>query len=299
MCLAVATMGQDPQIAARETNLSEIEVVEAGLLAENFALRFEESADITPLIKEFYAPGFANRLRSAPLATGLTFVSASEAVVREASDDDLIRLYAANINLLYLSSRHYGAAIWERKQAGEDSDEAEGEVSLELEKLMPAEAVKLLKSEEVFRELFFGDNDVERVRPTQASDDEQEIEAEKFQNGDEGPRRELVAKEVDESDIKTIARLRSFTVLVERVNAILRQNARTLPSLNSLREGMQHGAKEVQQSAGPTPTVLQQDWMGYSSGQRLICVEVLIFHTDLVLVEGRLQIAAMYFAPRC
>jgi hypothetical protein len=251
--------------------LSEVEKREAEVLADDFMVRFEQSADIKPFIHELYTPDFVRRLRQSGKNIGHLFASLSENVLKESSDEDLVRYHAETLNFTYLMFRHYGAAEWIREQSGSDVGTEEKEV--ELEEFLPVAAVKLLRANSILIEQLDEDN----KKPVEPSGGDSEDKPNRIDN---------------------IEQLRSCIATLEKANALMRNSAKTLPTISSLitasEEKRRFEGEEVMESELPKLTILSSEWFGYPSGERLICMEILFFHMDLVRVNGQLKIALLY-----
>jgi hypothetical protein len=82
-----------------EVTASPAEKAEAQALAKRFVKRLGQTHDVTPLIREFYAHGFAECCRQ--LVT--SDMTAEDKKRMRLTSNDLIRAYVAMVNLQYLS----------------------------------------------------------------------------------------------------------------------------------------------------------------------------------------------------
>lgn len=270
-----------PTAETQEQQLSSSEESEARALAADFLARFEDTGDITSLMQT-YTRDFSKRLRQSE-EEGIAYPLATidEPVMEQASDEDLLKCYSETINFLYLMARHYGAAAWLGKQSSINDDDETNDLSIT--ETLPHEVIELLKGDSITRGF---------LRDQQRSSVREEPPAKPEEDGD---------------TIKTLSRLRDYVRTLEKANGLLRTSAKSLLPAKTLMEALAEKSSVSQQSAAgeqssdgdeaslkPRRYVLFEEWFGYPAGERFICIDMLIFHMDLVRVDRRLQVAALY-----
>lgn len=306
--VTTATAQQPAKEKVRE--LSVAEEREARALAEDFIARFEASGDIATLLPMFTSD-FRKRLRYVGGDLASPIAQINEAVINHASEEDLLRCYAESINFSYLVARHYGAALWLRKQAGRDDSDHHDHLTFK--DVLPAEVITLLQSDPVIRNGF--------LREEQASDskndDNESLSRESPPDGSTqneslsesttsaSQKSEPPDAEGEDYSIKTVAELNNYIRTLQQTNSILRKSARSLVTVNAVAKAFRElesagkPTAEGEDLLNPRPFVLSDEWLNYPARQRFICIDALLFHMDLVRVEGRLQVAAIYFTSSC
>lgn len=261
MCVA-QNVSKDLPAAQQDEKITVDEEREARELVAHLFKRWQETDDIRPLVDEFFVTDFADRLRHEP---EMLFFGELKPELLRATDnrDDLLRHYVAMTNLLRLVTRLYEINRPINVSEAEHSD-------LDLKQMLPASIWSLFKS-----------------NPTTNALINEEL-GEKAEGQTENPDGSP-AKEADAKSIKTIEQLRDLTATLEQANILLRDHLKTLPlpppaSASSSGQQIDTDSTATQSNDPLMPRIntLGEDFYGYPAGTRLICVNVLPFHIDLV-----------------
>jgi len=272
MCLP-QNASNDAPVEQRDEKLTPDEEREARELVAHLFKRWQETEDIAPLMDEFFVTDFADRLRHEPEILLLVELK-PELLLTPDNRDDLRRHYVAMSNLLHLVFRLY-------EVYGFINMTAEEREEFDLKKALPASIWDLFKS-----------------NPTTNAIINEEL-GEKAEGQTENPDRSA-EKQADSKIIQTIEQLRGVTVTLEQANVILRDHLKTLPLPASEinRSQQSDAASSTAENTDPlTPRVqiLGSDFYGYPPGTRLICINVLPFHIDLVRDSSqRLKVLSVY-----
>jgi hypothetical protein len=270
-----------------EAQLSAEEEREAVELAERFMKGFEEKNDSLSLIDEMYVRDFDTRLRRDPNPF-IYLIKVEPQVTAKVGQGELRRLYAASLNFIYATGFLYGLNYYHRKLKGIE----EGDHDPPLRELMPPGVLEVLKSDPLMAELIAEDEENERERtPEQPSETEQEAnEGQEKKERTTGP------------EISSPERLRSFLSTLERAATLLREHLKTIQGPHNWKGllaaletvGAPDEKEDGCKGLCPRSHTLSDEFFGSPTGTRLICINVMAFHMDLIRVEGRLRILNVY-----
>lgn len=330
MALLFAGFGRTPAQSPKDDQLSAQSESEARALAADFTVRFEESGDVQTLMGEMFTKDFVVRLRSLrDGALGSPISSTAPHVLKQASDEELLRYYVATTNFSYLLYRHLGHAQYVNEHSGAGT---KGEIRLPLRNILGAEVVELLKTDPALGEVIIR-QDAEDQWAEAGSDAEPETSAAEVKNQDDATCaknqdsapsfQESAASEADSTviaattpdagvgatnepaprakqhfTINSYDELKRHLKVLEAVNSLLRRSAKSVLSLTALLTNEQPDAL-IDEMSRPRKMVLDSAWLNYPAGTKLVCVPLLLFHMDLVRVNGRLEIAALYPVGGC
>lgn len=259
--------------AARDEKITPDEEREARELAALFVERWQETEDINPLIGEFFVQDFTDRLHYQPQI--LYFGELKNEQLLLENPDDLRRHYVAMTNFLYLLFRL--EEIYAPLLKSE-----EGQAEMDVRQMLPASVLNVFRSNPIMNALMSEEDGNQAEGQTEGSTQRADSEA-------------------DARLIKNIEELRSLTSTLEQANALLRAHLKTLPHTLSINETMANRQDDTQSSdnenddpLNPRIYLLSEDFYGYPKGTRLICLNVMLFHVDLVRVEGRLKVLSVY-----
>jgi hypothetical protein len=260
---------------------------EAAQIAERVIKGLEEKNNLSTLVDELYVKDFEARLRRNP--SQFTYLAKVEPdVAAKASDQELRRFYIASINFMYAVGFLYGLNLYDMKVKG-----IEGDDDPPLDKLLPPEVLKMMKDDLLMAEVLAEDaEDKERAGKSEPSDDAEKIT--------EAGREE----KADGCEIRSLERLRDFILALEKISALLREHLKTVQGphtweelINALKSlGAMEEARGDCEGTCPRVYVLGEEFFGTPTETRLICVNVLFFHMDLVRVDGHLRILSVYMA---
>ncbi|HEY6188314.1 MAG TPA: hypothetical protein VIW80_11570 [Pyrinomonadaceae bacterium] len=255
----------DEKITAQEER-------EARELVAQLTTRWQETEDIGPLVEEFYVSDFAERLRHEPQL--LYFAELKEELLTPETPPELKRHYVAMTNFLHLIFRLY--TVYESMRTKDDEQE------LDLKRIIPANILNVFESNPNLKALM---------------DEEAGDQAE----GRTGPQAQEAQEQASEKGIKNIEQLRLLTNALEQAVVLLREHVKTLPATLSAREIVRAGRSEEDAGAAeeddplkPRSYTLTEEFYGYPAGTRLICVDLLPLHADLVRVGQRLKVVSIY-----
>ncbi len=309
LALITTATAQQPAPENIDQKLSVAEEREARALGEDFIARFEASADIASLLPMFTSD-FRKRLRYVGDDLAYPIATIDTAVIKLASDEDLLGCYSQSVNFSYLVARHYAAALWLRKQAGRDDSDQQDHLTFA--DIVPVEVVKLLQSDPAIREGFLRYEQSSRKNDPNESlsleappDGSTQNESLSDSATPSSQNSEPHDAEGEDHAIKTVAALSNYIRTLEQANSLLRKSAKSLVTLGALTKAFRdqeyegEPAAEEEDLLNPRAFVLGSEWLNYPAGERLICVDALLFHMDLVRVHGRLQVAALYVTSGC
>jgi hypothetical protein len=294
---------QDETLArtSEQERLAPEEEREARALAEEFFKRLEQAQDVTPLVKELYVSDFVARMQQDDMG-GLFPLAVTPEVAAEATPDETLRLYAASINVMYLSLRLYIAAYLKQRQKPRDEQASVQEEKIAIEEIIPPAIIKLIQSDPVLARLLAKELQQEAARnvPVQETDETNratestDIEA---QNVEPQSFEDLVP-------FKTTERMRHYLSLTEQGLDLIREHLKTLPpeltpSVKDfyLKEQMKDAAGKGAEKqvipkfvTGIEAHTLDSEYMGYPKGMRLICIQTLIHMEITRTPDGTLKI---------
>jgi hypothetical protein len=247
---------------------------EARELAARFVKRWEETEDLSPLIKEFFVHDFAERLHYEPQQLYFGKIKEDEKSILESSAD-LQRHYVAMTNFLRLLIRlqEIYAPILKAEEGQDDAD---------LKHLLPPGLWDIFRSNPVMRAVMSEELGENIESQTEASDQSTE-------------------DRVNPQVIKNLEELRQLTATLEQAVALLRAQVKTLPLTIKMSEtivnqqsNMQSSDSEDNDPLMPRAHLLGEDFYGYPKGTRVICFNIMPFHIDLVRVNDRLRVLSLY-----
>ena len=257
---------QDTGDAIKITAEEEREVLE---VAERFVRRMEESYDLAPLIGEMFVSDYAERLRQEAINEPLFFVK--KGVAEQAGREDLLRYQVALNNCLYV----VGLLVATYEASHPEVEEGE-----EFIRALPPDILNLFKNDPVLASLF-EEEQKDRARENQSAE-----EASKSDSDDDEP-------------VKSVEQLRSLTSTLERANVLARKHLDASPSRISMLARHEGASEEENREAErdwtrPRAWVLGRESYGYPEGTRIFCANVMIYHMDLIRVDGKLKVLALY-----
>jgi hypothetical protein len=272
-----------------EEELTAEEEREAVQVAEQFVKSFEEKNNPSSLIDELYVKDFDARLRREPNPF-IYLAKIEPEVVEKASREELRRLYAASLNFIYSSSLLYGLALYNRKLRGVEADSDE----TPLRELLPPGVLLVLKDDPLMAALIAEDEELEREKMGEQKElpEQGGRAASEKEEGAGGP------------EIRSLERLRGFLYTLERASVLLREYLKTAQGprnwkelANELRtQGVENESGDNCEGLCPRLHVLTEEFFGSPKGTRLVCVDVMAFHMDLIRIDGRLRILNVYLS---
>lgn len=282
--------GQQANVVTDEDKLTAEEEREAVRIAGRFVKGFEEKNDPSYLIEELYVKDFDARLRN-ELNSFIYLAKVEPEVIAKASDKELRRLYAASLNFIYTSGLLYGISLYNRKLKG---IEAEVDDDTPLSELLPPGVMEVLKGDPLMAALIAEDEERESERKGEQANAPE-------QRDDQGAGKE---ERADSPEIRSLERLQGFLSTLEKAAAMLREYLKTVQAphtwkelTNALRElGVREGDDDSCEGMCPRIRILDEEFFGSPKGTRLVCVNVIAFHMDLVRVDGRLRILNIYLS---
>ena len=267
-------VSQDSPAEQRDEKITPDEQREARELVTLLDKRWRETQDIEPLVNEFFVRDFADRLRHEPEM--LFFGELKPELLTPEISADLRRYYVAMTNFLHLIIR-----LYEVYGPINTSEEKDGE--LDLKAMLPSSIREVFKSNPTMNALINEELGEKADGPTENLNQSAE-------------------KQADAKSIATIEQLRALTATLEQSVIILRDHLKTLPSTlpasemtRSQQSDADSSTTETNDPLMPRVRILGEDFYGYRAGTRLICVNVLPFHRDLVRGDDkRLKVLSVY-----
>jgi hypothetical protein len=277
----VAQTVADAQETSDETKITAEEEQEAREFTERFMRRLLETNNVAPLLGEMFVQDYAVRLRQE--ASNKPLALLSESAVRQASGEELVRYQLALNNSLYLASLLFVAykTAHETGEDEEDDDEDAADMA-SYKDVLPPEIIELGKNDPVLKALF---------------EEETEERAAETPSGAAGEKSD--AEDTDAERIKTAEQLRNFTSTLEQAIALARKHLAASPLKPTLLD-RHKGANEEEkwkaerEALKPRAWTLAQEFYGYPKGTRIFCVNAAIYHMDLIRVDGKLKVLALY-----
>jgi hypothetical protein len=269
----------DPPVETQDTTQpTPDEELEARAIAGEFIRRFESSDDLLSIVDDLYVSDFNERLR--PNVADAFLVPIDSELALNVKGDELRRCHIATLKLIYLSvlisKAWYSIHNVDGNPRLENSDE-----ELDPMEALPPRAVDLLKNDPAFAEMIFEAS----KKGTEAKSEQEQQES-----------TEENEKKVEEKDqtIRDIERLRSYVSIIEQAVAAMREHLQTLPAPHTwqaMADAMRDpGESSPSDGLRPRVTILTSDSFGCPAGTRLICLDVMLFHMDLVRIDGQLKI---------
>lgn len=268
----------DEQADAYEQQLTPQEESEARDVAAEFTKRFEASDDVAAIVDDLYVRDFDARLRTNPNTVSY-IISIEPQVIPKATDKELRRYYAALLKFIYRYGIIWAAASLREKASGGEERE------LKLDEVMPPDILAVMETDPTLKKLL----EVDR-KGDNAGTDEQAAE-------NAGERK---SEAEDVMTIATIERLRSYISVIEQLVRLAREHLKRInipESFATLTEIFRQPDAEIDNDTmNPRVTILKSDTFGCPAGTRLICVNVMAFHIDLIRVDGKLKILNVYLS---
>jgi hypothetical protein len=258
-------------------------------------------------MSEMFIPDFDRHLRNDGHLS--LWISINPSALAAASDEDLRSCYTQNTTFIYLASRFYLTAISERHQLDDEACEKDPSLA----SVLPIRAIEILKRDPLIAREFLDEDNEESDRSTDGSNStgangnpvtevpltetDKSLEENGAERKEEDSATATKEKENDsQAGIRSLEQLKNYISVLRRANAILSDEARRRPHLKALLEAKAKQSESDEFSLNPRAYTLTDDWFGYAKGTRVICVNALIFHMDLVEVDGQLKIANLYIA---
>jgi hypothetical protein len=259
-----------------ETKITAEEEREAHELAERFLRRMQETNDLAPLVGEMFVPDYAERLGQEASNKPLALLSKS--AVEGASREELVRYDLALNNSLYLASLLFLA--YQTSHPAQDVEQEWG--ATYYKQLLPPDIIELCRNDAILRVLF-----------------EEETKESAEENRSGAPVENSNVIDHDDEPIRTVEQLRGFTSTLEQAIVLARKHLAALPRQPALVERHKGASEEENWTAErerfkPRAWRLERDSYGYPAGTRIICLNVAIYHMDLIRVDGRLKVLALY-----
>jgi hypothetical protein len=276
---AAARTSSGAQEASAGTKLTAEEEREVREMAERFIRRMQETNDIAPLVGEMFVTDYAERLRQEAIKKPLTLLSRS--VVEQSSREELLRYQLALDNSLYVATLLF-LAYKTAHPADDDDDEQEWGATF-YKQLLPPDIIELCKSDPILKVLL---------------EEETNEGAEESQPG--APLEKPGVIDHDDEPIRTREQLRNFTSTLEQAIALARRHLAAVPHKLALPD-RHNGANEEENWSAEREAMKPREWMlteefyGYPKGTRVFCVNALIYHMDLIRVDGKLKVLALNF----
>ncbi len=272
-----------------ETKLTPDEELEARSVAEQFARRIENSDDLVSIVDDLYVKDFAERLGREPADRFLVPVDSE--LASQVKGNELSRYHIAALRFHYLYMMLYG--VWHYTQLPNTNVKKEdSEKEPAAEEIFPPRVIALFKEDPALAELI-----MEESKKNENSENTAETNggAEKQAVEDDSKKKEA---EDNDLTIRSIERLRGIVATLEQVVVAMREHLRTLPVPQTLQH-MMDSVREPDQEIDLAPrnlhaTTLAGDHLGAPAGTRLICANVLIFHIDMIRIDGQLKILDVY-----
>jgi hypothetical protein len=260
-----------------ETKITKEETEEAHEVAGRFLRRLQETNDLTPLVGEMFVPDYAARLSQEATNKPLTLLSKS--AVAQASREELARYDLALNNSLYLASLLLLA--YQTAHPAEDDVDEWG--AAYYKRTLPPEIIELCKNDPILRVLF--------EEETNERGEENQSGASPSENSD--------VIDHDDEPIRSREQLRSFTSTLEQIIVLARKHLAASPLKLTLVDRHKGASEEENWEAEsklwkPRAWTLTRESYGYPIGTRILCVNVAVYHMDLIRVDGRLKVLALY-----
>jgi hypothetical protein len=257
----------------QQEKLTPEEESEAREIAKEFIERFEENKNVLSLAGDFYVNDFVSRLRGR--SENFYFVHLSPELWKKVSDTDVKKLYFLSLQFFHYCFMVYGAKeiirTRNQKQAeDEDNDE------MDMKEIVPLELISLMTRDETLREIWGAFiNEYNGIENQQQNDDNDEL--------------------------KTNEQLKSYLEFLDDAILLMKKHLESLDAPHKWKPLMEELTKldkkeiEDEDLLNPRVTVLTKDFHGSPEGTRLICINAMYFHMDLVRVDGKLKILNVYW----
>jgi hypothetical protein len=268
------SQAEDTTAKESDEKITPDEEREARELAARFVKRWEETEDLGPLIDEFFVRDFAERLHYEPQLLYFGELKKDEKSILESSAD-LQRHYVAMTNFLRLLIRLH--EIYAPILKSE-----EGQAELDLNQLLPPAVQDVLNSNPTMKAIMGEELGKQSEGRTEGSE-------------------QGAADQADARVIKNLEELRQLTTTLEQAITLLRAHLKTLPLTLSTTETIANQQNDTQSRGSedddplmPRAHLLYEDLYGYPKGTRVVCINIMPFHIDLVRVNDRLKVLSLY-----
>ncbi|MGB7925038.1 MAG: hypothetical protein WCF57_17490 [Pyrinomonadaceae bacterium] len=279
-----AHANNSPRQTQEDTRLTFDEELEARSVAEQFVKRFEESDDLLSIVADLYVSDFNDRLRRDPIERFA--VPVDPELAAQVDGDELSRYHITWLKFTYLYMLLLSAA-WHQSAShlnGNAKPDDDDEQVPRLDEVLSPRLIALFRDDPALAELLIEESN---------KDDKKSLET----NVGNDPTKP--AEERDQT-IRTRERLRAYVSTLEKGVALMREHLRTQPApqtwqtmMDSMREPGQEADND---SMDLHATILTRDDFGEPKGSRLICLKAMLFHMDLIRVDGQLKILNVYVA---
>lgn len=266
--LATGWQAEEPARA----HLTPEEEREARALALRFVRKFQETLDVASLVNsEMFVGDLPERIRKHPSNESF-YKPFKDGVAELASDEELRRCFATLANAMFQYWALTEADKFRKKHVEGEEDCGK---ETPIEQLVPPEVVSVLTNDPTFGPIF-----TRELR--------ENVEAGDASGGENG-----------EMNIDSPERLRSFISLVEKATTIARKHLENLPAWRQARHHVPYFNPDLSLDESEAVSLeveeLSEDFLGMQEGEEMICAHVLMFHFDLVKVNGHLKILAVSF----
>ncbi|HEV7905343.1 MAG TPA: hypothetical protein VGO96_15995 [Pyrinomonadaceae bacterium] len=271
-----------------EEKITAEEEREARELAERFLRRMHETNDLAPLVGEMFVPDYGARLKQE--ATNNLPVLLSRSAVEEASREELVRYDLALNNSFYLAGL-FGLA-YKNSHPSEVEGDADAEVVTYFKQAILPDIIELCMKDSILKALLAteADESAEENQSSEATEKSEDTDKDKEKDKD---------TDAEDEPIRSVERLRDFTSTLEQAIVLARKHLAASPVKVSLVERHKGASEEENWEAElealqPRAWVSTREFYGYPAGTRIFCVTVLMYHMELVRVDGRLKVLALY-----
>lgn len=260
----------DSSAVQEETKLKPEDERAARAIAIRFVKEFQKTLDVSSLVKgEMFVSDLSERLRKHPPNDSFS-IPADAKVVEQASDEDLRGYFITISNICFLSWALMATEEFKRKHI-----EPKGNCGEEtpLEKLVPIEAVNVLRSDPTFGAAIV-----------------------KEMQGDDESREETESDE-DSGNITSLERLKISASIWEEAASITRRHLSNLPAWQQAKRHIPYFNPELETDdeaiVSVETTKLSDDFLGLHEGENIICAHIMMFHVDLIHEGESLKILSI------
>ena len=267
--------GQDKDKEAQQ--LTPVEEREAREIAQALLKRVVTGDDPKPLMSELLAAGIPEMLRREireQETESLVINFVKPEVAAQARLEDLRAYYVAFMDFGIVFHQLDLLNKFERKRAGRRGPSDEDEKAM-LARLLPKSSIEIMRGEPLLASGFLGE------------------EPEREQASNTSPE----AEEESDVTIDSVQRLRAFTSALEQITDKTRAHLKELPSWRRAAGYLPDADSAGDSTSSDEMTfevnILEESFLGYPKGTRLICVKAQMLHVDLLNVGGRLRFVTL------
>jgi hypothetical protein len=280
LCLGfgpTARLSVAQEAASDKTKITAEEEQEAREVAERFMRRLQETHDLAPLIEEMFVPDYAARLQQE--ASNKPLLLLSRSAVAQANREELVRYQLALNNSAYLASLIFLA--YKTSHATEDDEQEWG--ATYYKRMLPPDILELCKHDPVLKMLLEEETDESATESAPAASLSSE-------NSD--------VIDHDDEPIRSLEQLRSFTSTLEQAIMFARRHLAASPRKLTPANRPKGADEEENRTAErekskPRAWMLGREFYGYPKDTRILCVNVAVYHMDLIRVDGKLKVLAL------